>query len=80
MYMGPYTIWSIPLISDFIKITNPWLYIPFYLFIYAAACFISMYVYYGFEKLISLIAKKITKNKQKKLAKSEDTKENKLVE
>lgn len=39
-----------------------------------------MYVYYGFEKLISLIAKKITKNKQKKLAKSEDTKENKLVE
>ena len=39
-----------------------------------------MYVYYSFEKLISLIAQKISKNKQKKLVKSEDTKENKLVE
>lgn len=63
MYMGPYTIWAIPLISDFIKITNPWLHIPFYIIVYAVACLISMYIYYGIEKLVKLIANKVSKSK-----------------
>lgn len=64
MYIGPYTIWSIPIISDFIKIDNPWAFIPFYIFIYSLACLLSMYVYLCVAKIVAYIHGKITKNKQ----------------
>lgn len=66
MYTGPYKIWSIPIISDFIKISNPWAYIPFYLFVYAMASALSMYVYLGIESLIRLICNKTKQTKQKR--------------
>ena len=65
MYMGPYTIWQIPLVSDFVKITNPWLFIPFYLAIYSLASLLSMYVYFGIEQLVCLIVRKISGRKKK---------------
>lgn len=64
MYMGPYTIWEIPLVSSFLEINNIYIYIPFYLAIYSAMALLSMYVYLGIEKLVLLINNKIKKSRQ----------------
>lgn len=64
MYMGPYTIWEIPLVSSFLEINNIYIYISFYLAIYSAMALLSMYVYLGIEKLVLLINNKIKKSRQ----------------
>ena len=73
MYMGPYTIWEIPLVSLFLEINSIYIYIPFYLIIYSAMALLSMYVYLGIEKLIKFICNK-TKNNKLKQAQNNDNK------
>ncbi len=65
MYMGPNKIWSIPLVSDFIKFSSVRLYIPFYIFIYSAMAILSMYFIWLINKIVLLIINACNKNKTK---------------